>query len=575
MMPSIINLLTAAFATASLASGALSKKQPNIVFILTDDQDVEMNSLDYMPLLHKYVINEGTLFDRHYCTVAICCPSRVNLWTGRAAHNTNVTDLFPPYGGYPVFVREGLNDDWLPVWLQQEGYNTYYTGKLFNAHSVETYNDPPVNGFNGSDFLLDPYTYEYYNGHMTRNGAPPVSYKGQYSPDVVAEKAYGFLDEAVLHPEPFFLGIAPIAPHSNVQFSVSPPVMDTAFYAPRHAHLFKDYKIPRTANFNPEKPSGVGWVKALPRLNDTVVEYNDEFQRSRLRALQSVDEMVETLVQKLEAHGVLNNTYIFYTTDNGYHIGQHRLHPGKECAFETDIHIPLAVRGPKVPVGHVAGLVSSHSDLSPTLMKLAGKERLDLDGLAIPLTKEELNAKDHHEHVNVEFWGRAIPEGRYGKIGNDTGTPGLGDPIPKFARNNTYKALRINSNAYNLLYVFTEVLECELTPSSSTHTKSTTSSTRKPKSLRSRTSLLVDLSTRSCHAPWETLHKDGKVKTLAQALDSDYDDFYAGQPKVAFDSCQMGYLVEHEGPQRVNTWSSRDPYAGSEQQPMGHWSWYT
>ncbi len=172
-----------------------------------------------------------------------------------------------------------------------------------------------MNGFNSSDFLLDPYTYEYYNGHMTRNGAPPVSYAGQYSPDVVAEKANDLLDEAVLHPEPFFLSVAPIAPHSNVKFT-APAKFDTAFYAERHAHLFKDYKIPRTANFNPENPSGVGWVRDLPLLNDTVIEYHDEFQRSRLRALQSVDEMVEQLIKKLEAKGILENTYIFYTTDN-------------------------------------------------------------------------------------------------------------------------------------------------------------------------------------------------------------------------------------------------------------------
>lgn len=434
-----------------LSALATCLAKPNIIFILTDDQDWHMQSLDYMPLLHKYILNEGTLFDRHYCTVSVCCPSRVNLWTGRAAHNTNVTDLFPPYGGYPVFVREGLNEDWLPIWLQAEGYQTYYTGKLFNFHSVETYNDPYVKGFNGSDFLLDPFTYEYYNAKMTRNGAAPVSYAGQYSPDVVAEKAYGFLDEAVLHPDPFFLAIAPVAPHSNVKFAVSPPELSAAEYAPRHSHLFKDYKIPRTANFNPDTPSGVGWVRALPKLNDTVVEYNDEFQRSRLRALQAVDEMVETLVHKLEAHGVLDETYIFYTTDNGYHIGQHRLHPGKECAFETDIHIPLAVRGPGVPAGHVAGVVSSHTDLTPTIMKLAGKERKDLDGLAIPLSKQELAAPEAVEHVNVEFWGMAIPEGRYGKIGDDP-NPGV-DPRPVGARNNTYKALRLHNAGYNLLYV--------------------------------------------------------------------------------------------------------------------------
>lgn len=68
------------------------------MFIITDDQDLHLDSLDYMPHVQKYLTNEGTFYKRHYCTVALCCPSRVNLWTGKAAHNTNVTDVSPPYG---------------------------------------------------------------------------------------------------------------------------------------------------------------------------------------------------------------------------------------------------------------------------------------------------------------------------------------------------------------------------------------------------------------------------------------------------------------------------------------------
>lgn len=75
--------------------------RPNIIVILTDDQDQQMNSVSYMPLLKKHIIDQGTYYKRHYCTTAICCPSRVSLWTGRNAHNTNVTDVFPPYGQSP------------------------------------------------------------------------------------------------------------------------------------------------------------------------------------------------------------------------------------------------------------------------------------------------------------------------------------------------------------------------------------------------------------------------------------------------------------------------------------------
>lgn len=148
--------------------------QPNIVFILTDDQDLHLNSLDYMPLLQKHLVQQGTFYQRHFATVALCCPSRVSLWTGKTAHNTNVTDVNPPCeyiwqprkcrsvliiqdGGYPKFVSQGLNDNFLPVWFQEAGYNTYYTGKLFNAHTVENYHSPYVNGFTGSVCLSASY----------------------------------------------------------------------------------------------------------------------------------------------------------------------------------------------------------------------------------------------------------------------------------------------------------------------------------------------------------------------------------------------------------------------------------
>lgn len=142
--------------------------------------------------------------------------------------------------------------------MQQAGYNTYYTGKMWNAHTIDNWNAPFIHGFNGSDFLLDPHTYEYYNATMTRNNQPPVSYEGKYSPDVVAEKAYAFLHEATTHSNPWMLTVAPIAPHSNVRLSLGDYdrfATDFPESATRHAHLFKDYKIPRTKNFNPKDVS--------------------------------------------------------------------------------------------------------------------------------------------------------------------------------------------------------------------------------------------------------------------------------------------------------------------------------
>lgn len=203
--------------------------------------------------------------------------------------------------------------------------------------------------------------------------------------------------------------------------------------------------VPRTPNFNPDIESGANWIREQPKQSDANVAFNDHFYRSRLRALQGVDELVAQVVSHLDAAGVLDNTYIFYTTDNGYHIGQHRLQPGKECGYEEDVNIPLIVRGHGVPSGEESKVVTTHTDLLPTFLGLAGAgSHADVDGVAIPLSRETFDdaVDTRHEHVTVEYWGYGIGEGAWGLFGDNT----------SIALNNTYKALRIISQEYNLYY---------------------------------------------------------------------------------------------------------------------------
>lgn len=81
-------------------------KQPNILFIISDDQDLALGSTEYTPRTVKHIKQKGTFFRNHFVTTALCCPSRVSLWTGRQAHNTNVTDVRPPYGMDHLFNDE-------------------------------------------------------------------------------------------------------------------------------------------------------------------------------------------------------------------------------------------------------------------------------------------------------------------------------------------------------------------------------------------------------------------------------------------------------------------------------------
>ncbi|KAK8062980.1 arylsulfatase-like protein [Apiospora hydei] len=482
-----------------------------------------MDSIDYMPYVKEHLIDRGTFYKKHFCTTALCCPSRATLMTGKAAHNTNVTNVVPPYGGYPKFVSQGLNDKYLPVWLQDAGYNTYYTGKLFNAHSVDNYNSPHAAGWTSSDFLLDPFTYWYMNSTYQRNTDAPVSYEGRHSVEVLTEKALGLLGETIEENRdrdhrdrrPFFLGIAPFAPPVPVD---------------RHRRLFEGVRVPRTSNFNPEKASGAGgWIKTLPQQTPENVDYNDHFYRQRLRALQGVDELVDAVVKKLERNGLLENTYIFYTTDNGYHIGQHRLQPAKQCSFDEDINIPLIVRGPGVAAGAVVtDMVTTHTDLAPT-----------------------------HEHVAVEHWGFASNEGR------------LFDGYRRLYLNNTYKALRVAGAAYNLHYQVwcsneRELYDLNTDPGQMVNLldpeeKGTTSSSsplggvplRKMVSrLDSLLFVLKSCKAATCIRPWEALHPGGDVRSLADALSPRWDRFYEERERgIWFDRCEMGFILDAEGPQ--------------------------
>lgn len=101
-------LLLASAGAAAVAGSVQNVTKPNFIFIMTDDQDLHLNSIDYQKSVQKHFAQEGTWFKKHFCTVALCCPSRVSLLTGKAAHNTNVTDVSAPYGKLEVLSRSAV-----------------------------------------------------------------------------------------------------------------------------------------------------------------------------------------------------------------------------------------------------------------------------------------------------------------------------------------------------------------------------------------------------------------------------------------------------------------------------------
>jgi arylsulfatase A-like enzyme len=176
------------------------------------------------------------------------------------------------------------------------------------------------------------------NGKVVHYGGAPQD----YLQDVIRGKAVDFIRRNAATPDrsPFFIWLASYSPHWP------------APYAPRHANKFPGAKAPRTPTFNEPDVSGQpAWLQTHPLLTPAQIARVDAHYRDRLRSMLAVVETVDAIVATLQQTGDLANTYILFTSDNGFHQGQHRLQLGKGTGFEEDIRGPLLVRGPGVPAG--------------------------------------------------------------------------------------------------------------------------------------------------------------------------------------------------------------------------------
>ena len=114
------------------------------------------------------------------------------------------------------------------------------------------------------------------------------------------------------------------------------------------------------------------WVQNRPLLTDADITTLDALYKKRLKSMLAVEDTIVDIIQTLRATGQLDNTYIFFSSDNGFHLGQHRLQAGKNTEFEEDLHVPMIVRGPGVPAGRVLSHLTLNIDFAATFAELAG-----------------------------------------------------------------------------------------------------------------------------------------------------------------------------------------------------------
>uniref|UniRef100_A0A803TDJ1 N-acetylglucosamine-6-sulfatase n=1 Tax=Anolis carolinensis TaxID=28377 RepID=A0A803TDJ1_ANOCA len=375
------------------------------------------------PLLHPhsgYAVAESQhsafslyrLLVFQFAVTPLCCPSRSSILTGCYPHNHLVRNNSLE-GNCSSLVWQKFQEPYtFPVYLQKQGYQTFYAGKYLNQVKRETwccldigsisdvclffsfscfppsispppllyllcvltdtsnrlqYGDPKAGGVQhvplGWNYWLGLVgNSKYYNYTLSSNGREEKHgdlYEEDYLTDLITNRSLAFLQR--LSRPPFLMVLAPPASHSPW----------TA--APHYKSAFSTIKAPRNGSFNvygKDKHWLIRQAKS-PMLN-TSIEFLDNVYRQRWQTLLSVDDMVEKVLLQLKSLGLLDSTYVFYTSDHGYHTGQFSLPIDKRQLYEFDIRVPLMVRGPGIKPNQTYLEPILNIDLGPTFLDIAG-----------------------------------------------------------------------------------------------------------------------------------------------------------------------------------------------------------
>jgi N-acetylglucosamine-6-sulfatase len=445
--------------------------RPNIIFILADD--MRLDDFDYMPQTQQLLSDQGVTFGEAFVTTSLCCPSRASILRGQYTHNHQVLTNTKPEGGFEKFRSMGHEDSTLATWLQSAGYQTVLVGKYLNGYpgrEDQTYVPP-----GWDEWYARLSQGGYYDYQINENGTV-VSYgnaEEDYYTDVLASEANDYVRRAAGSSSPFFMYLAPATPHG--------PFVP----APRHENEYSDVKAPRPPSFDePDVDDKPEWVRDLPRLEESAEETTnageedtetgedttgieedtagtdeespvgteetiDKAYRNRLRMLLSLDEMVAGLVDELRDAGELDNTYIFFTSDNGYHFGEHRINLGKRTVYEESVRIPLAVRGPGVPSGQTVEQMALNIDFAPTIAELAG--------VSTPAFVDGRSLAPFLEGTQPDTWRSAFLLEHYGG-GN---APQRSTPTYAAVRTGTYKYVEYASGEEELYDLSSDPYELE------------------------------------------------------------------------------------------------------------------
>ncbi|HSE56268.1 MAG TPA: sulfatase [Nocardioidaceae bacterium] len=423
-----VRALGAAALTVALAGSVLmgptpqhavaADTRPNIILISTDDMN--KSDLRWMPKTRKLLANAGVTLDGFISNNPICCPARAEILTGQLSHNNGVHYNDGPWGGYKVLEEPGNH---VGSWLKDAGYKTAFVGKHMNGWEETarrqrgwTIFNPIIKG------IYKPYGLTMFNdGH-------PRRYRNIHSSDLVGKLTVNYINRFSDSKAPFFIWASQVAPHQVlIKGKWKPPVP-----AKRHSDLYPNAVPPSLSDpsFNEadvsDKPPYVQDSSMMSRR--AVIR----FHRARIRTLRSVDDQVGAAVRALRDAGEARNTYIFFTSDNGWLLGEHRL-GAKRKPYEQSLQVPLVVKGPGLKAGTTRRQTFSLADLAPTFVQLAdATPRRTLDGRSmLPTLRRGAPGYKHYlihaSSHSQEWWWQGVRSDSFVYIRYDDGFEELYD----------------------------------------------------------------------------------------------------------------------------------------------------
>lgn len=371
-------------AAAERRTPAPPPRRPNVVMIMTDDQTLQ--ALSKMPRTQRLLAGGGVTFANAFASWPLCAPSRATYLTGQYAWNHRVAGNLAPSGGYTAFVDRQY--DTLPVWLQRRGYYTSHIGKYLNGYGRDAPATVPP-GWSDWQGSVDPSTYLMWgytlndNGTLRTYGERDVEDPALYQTVVYREKAIEQIERAARLRKPLYLTVAGIAPHFEGQprGDSLPPRAE-----PRYRDVFKDEPLPQDPSFNEadttDKPA---FMQAFyTPFDDAATAAITTRYRGELDSLLSVDDSVAAIVGALRRTRQLHNTYVIFTSDNGYFHGEHRIPKTKYWPYDPAARVPLLVRGPGIPRGKTSREMVSNVDLAATIARITGaRPSRPLDGRSL------------------------------------------------------------------------------------------------------------------------------------------------------------------------------------------------